>query len=157
MADISNNIRKLRTEQGMSQAQLAERIGVTRQTVSSWERGTSFPDLGMLEKLSEAFETEPARLLDPAYSAGRKREKPISYSFVIKAVLLFLFVYILGLFFGLPVLSGIFGNAAPYFWSLVLLIGFIAFCTCLILEHISDCTAPGGAAEEYGPEETTEG
>ena len=38
---IGSNIKKLRTGQGMTQDQLAEKLFVTRQTVSNWERGVS--------------------------------------------------------------------------------------------------------------------
>lgn len=41
MAYVSKNIKKLRTGAGMNQEQLAELLGVTRQTVSNWERGGS--------------------------------------------------------------------------------------------------------------------
>ena len=41
MAYVSKNIKKLRTSAGMNQEQLAELLGVTRQTVSNWERGVS--------------------------------------------------------------------------------------------------------------------
>lgn len=39
MKQISQNIRRLRKEKGMSQEQLAQALHVTRQTVSAWERG----------------------------------------------------------------------------------------------------------------------
>ncbi len=152
MADISNNIRKLRKEQGLSQEQLAERIGVTRQTVSSWERGTSFPDLGMLEKLAGAFQTAPVRLLDPASSARPKKRpvKPVPYRFVLVSVILYLFLFYLGA----ALLDRVFGAATIYIWPLILLVCFIAICTCLIMEHISDCLDPDTAGdEEDEPEE----
>ena len=38
---IGTNIKKLRTSQGLTQDQLAEKLYVTRQTVSNWERGVS--------------------------------------------------------------------------------------------------------------------
>ena len=41
MADIARNIKQLRMQREMSQAQLAEKVGVTRQTISGWERGDS--------------------------------------------------------------------------------------------------------------------
>ena len=41
MADISNNIKNHRLLRHLSQSQLADKIGVTRKTVSSWETGDS--------------------------------------------------------------------------------------------------------------------
>lgn len=38
---LSENIKRLRTESGMSQEELAARLAVVRQTVSKWERGVS--------------------------------------------------------------------------------------------------------------------
>lgn len=57
MAKVSKNIKKLRTENGMTQDSLAERINVTRQTISSWENGRTQPDIEMLEVLAETFGT----------------------------------------------------------------------------------------------------
>lgn len=55
MAKVSKNIKKFRTENGMTQDALAEKINVTRQTVSSWENGRTQPDIEMLELLSQVF------------------------------------------------------------------------------------------------------
>ena len=41
MSDFSSNLRRLRKRAGLSQDALAEKLSVTRQTVSSWERGDS--------------------------------------------------------------------------------------------------------------------
>ncbi len=41
-----------RKEKGLSQEQLAEVIGVARQTVSKWETGETFPDVESLQKLA---------------------------------------------------------------------------------------------------------
>lgn len=48
MKQISQNIRRLRKEKGMSQEQLAQALHVTRQTVSAWERGIAQPGLDVL-------------------------------------------------------------------------------------------------------------
>ena len=55
MAKISKNIKQLRNENKMTQEALAEKINVTRQTVSSWETDRTQPDIDMLEALSAAF------------------------------------------------------------------------------------------------------
>lgn len=52
MAKIAKNIKSFRTECGLSQEALAEKINVSRQTVSSWENSRTQPDIEMIETLS---------------------------------------------------------------------------------------------------------
>ena len=65
MADFSTNLRNVRKKRAFSQDSLAEKLGVSRQTVSSWERGNSYPDLEMLVRISEVLHTDPNELLYP--------------------------------------------------------------------------------------------
>lgn len=65
MADFCVNLKRLRKSEGLSQDLLAEKLGVSRQTISSWERGNSYPDLDMLVLISEALHTTPNQLLYP--------------------------------------------------------------------------------------------
>ena len=53
--EIGNQIQKYRAEQGYSQDELAEKIFVTRQTVSNWENQHTYPDLHSLLLLGEVF------------------------------------------------------------------------------------------------------
>ena len=54
---VTNQIRRLRFEHGeMTQAELAERIGVTRQTVIAIEQGRYSPSLEMAFQISRAFD-----------------------------------------------------------------------------------------------------
>lgn len=55
MASISKNIKRLRTEKGITQETFAKTINVSRQAVSSWETGRTQPDIDMLGTLSEAL------------------------------------------------------------------------------------------------------
>lgn len=48
-------IATLRKEQGMTQLELAEKMGVTDKAVSKWERDLSCPDVNSLPKLAEVF------------------------------------------------------------------------------------------------------
>ena len=50
--NISNNIVYYRKKIGLTQSQLAERLGVKTTTVSTWERGASSPDIETLYDLS---------------------------------------------------------------------------------------------------------
>ncbi|MBQ6173900.1 MAG: helix-turn-helix transcriptional regulator [Clostridia bacterium] len=51
----SERIKELRMKTGISQSILAERVGVTTQTVSLWERGLRYPNDTALSKLSDCF------------------------------------------------------------------------------------------------------
>ena len=53
--EIAVQIRKHRTESALSQKDLADKIYVTRQTVSNWENGKSYPDIQSLLLLSQLF------------------------------------------------------------------------------------------------------
>lgn len=53
--DIQNQIRKYRNELNLSQEQLAEKIYVSRQSISNWETGKSFPDINSLIAMSILF------------------------------------------------------------------------------------------------------
>lgn len=56
-------IRRLRTEQAMTQRELAGILGVTDQAVSKWERGLGCPDVSLLPGLSQALGVPLERLL----------------------------------------------------------------------------------------------
>jgi len=53
--EFSEKLTYLRRGAGLSQEQLADRLGVTRQSVSKWESGTAMPELAKLIALSDAF------------------------------------------------------------------------------------------------------
>ena len=52
---LGEKLNALRRRAGLSQEQLADRLGVTRQSVSKWESGQAAPELGKLVALSELF------------------------------------------------------------------------------------------------------
>ncbi len=52
---IAQQIKQHRQGLGISQEELAERVYVTRQTVSNWENGKSYPDIGSLIRLGDLF------------------------------------------------------------------------------------------------------
>ncbi len=74
---IADRIQTLRKAQGISQEELADRTGVSRQAVSKWESEQALPDLERVIALSEAFGVTTDYLLkgiEPA--APRRREQP---------------------------------------------------------------------------------
>ena len=50
---FGNMVAALRKERGMTQLELAEKMGVTDKAVSKWERDLSFPDVSSIPKLAE--------------------------------------------------------------------------------------------------------
>lgn len=70
---FSEILRRLRTEKGLSQRELAERMYVTRSTVARWENGSRMPDAMMVARLSECLEVDVHTLLR---SAAESDENP---------------------------------------------------------------------------------
>lgn len=76
MANISKNIKKLRKQNNITQDELAEKLFITRQTVSYWETGRSQPALDMLDDLAEALNCSPLDII------GSKRQNMTRELFV---------------------------------------------------------------------------
>ena len=53
--ELGTQIKKYRTEAGLSQEEFADKVYVSRQTVSNWETGKSYPDINSLVLMSETF------------------------------------------------------------------------------------------------------
>lgn len=61
--ELGKQIKKYRNELNMSQDALAEKIYVSRQTISNWENDKSYPDVNSLVFLSEVFDTSIDNLI----------------------------------------------------------------------------------------------
>lgn len=61
--NLSNQIKELRKREGFSQEALAERIYVSRQTISNWETERSYPDVQSLLMLSVLFDVSLDELI----------------------------------------------------------------------------------------------
>ncbi|MGX4764121.1 helix-turn-helix transcriptional regulator [Holzapfeliella sp. JNUCC 72] len=61
---FSHNIKKIRTDNKLTQEDLAQLLNVSRKTISSWETERSFPDIETLKKLSHQFEIPINQLLE---------------------------------------------------------------------------------------------
>jgi transcriptional regulator with XRE-family HTH domain len=74
---LGEKILLLRKQNNMTQEQLAERLAITRQTISKWELGESEPDVTYLIQLSELFQVTTDHLLKdaPATSPDLTSEK----------------------------------------------------------------------------------
>ncbi|MBR4078777.1 MAG: helix-turn-helix domain-containing protein [Christensenellaceae bacterium] len=79
MMNLSEKIIKLRKQQGWSQEELAERMNISRQSVSKWESGASVPDLDKILAMSSLFGVTTDYLLkeDEYESVSTPKEPPI--------------------------------------------------------------------------------
>ena len=62
--ELSARLAAARKEHGFSQEQLAEKMGVSRQAVSKWERGESAPDTQNLIALAKLYHTSTDYILE---------------------------------------------------------------------------------------------
>jgi transcriptional regulator with XRE-family HTH domain len=87
MNAVAENLKTLRAAAGLTQEELAERLSVTRQAVSSWETGRSEPDIDTLLAVAEALDTDISALIygpkEAPYQAVQKKR------LILCAVLLF--------------------------------------------------------------------
>ena len=68
---IGSFLRELRTEKGLTQEQLAEKLNVSGRTVSRWENGNNMPDLSIIVELADFYDIDIRELLN----GERKSEK----------------------------------------------------------------------------------
>ena len=70
--ELSNQIRRLRAERGLSQDALAKAIFVSRQTVSNWETDKTYPDVQSLVLLSQLFNVSLDELIQGDVAVMRR-------------------------------------------------------------------------------------
>ncbi len=119
---IGEKIRKAREEKGITQAEAAERLMVSRQTVSNWENERSLPDILSVMRMSELYKLSLDELLKGDRAMMNKIEKDMKMSRAEKkilklagvSILLGVIVFALGkAFIGSPVVEFLEG-ATPW-------------------------------------------
>lgn len=103
---LGNKIVEMRKEKNLSQEQLAEKLEVSRQTISNWENGKFYPDIDALVKISKYFnisldnllsyDTEVLKYLKDSTDTV-KSNKNLLYAILLNIILLIIFV-IIGIF-----------------------------------------------------------
>ena len=71
--EIGRFIQACRKDGGMTQAELSERLGVTAQAVSNWERGETLPDVSVLPDLAAALHCSVDAILSGGSGCGGYR------------------------------------------------------------------------------------
>ncbi len=77
---FSDRLKQLRKEKGLTQANLAERLGVSKGTVAMWETGKRMPGYNSLNQLSNLFEKGIDYILDSSinYRSAELTEEELS-------------------------------------------------------------------------------
>lgn len=72
--ELAGRLVDLRKKQGLSQEALGEKLGVSRQTISKWERGEASPDTDNLIALAELYGISLDELAGKARTTAKKKE-----------------------------------------------------------------------------------
>ena len=76
--NVADRIQNLRRAKGISQEELADKIGVSRQSVSKWESEQSIPDIDKVIVMSEFFEVTTDYILKGIENEPRPAEKTVN-------------------------------------------------------------------------------
>ena len=75
--EIEKKLKEARTNAGLTQEQVAEKIMVSRQTISNWENGKSLPDIVSILNLSDLYQISLDELLKGDTKMKEKIEKDV--------------------------------------------------------------------------------
>lgn len=68
-------LKELRNEKKLTQEQLAEKLGVSRRTVSRWETGSNMPDLDILVEMADYYDVDLRELFDGERRSGKMNKE----------------------------------------------------------------------------------
>lgn len=128
--NMTERIQYLRKQKGLSQEELADKVGVSRQAVSKWESGQSTPDIEKIIIMSDLFETTTDYILkgiEPVNMTGQKAIRSLYLAFAV----------ICG------TIAGIWAFAANQFriqeWFMIVIAGAVIGCAiALIIQVVSN-------------------
>ena len=78
---IGKLIKDLRTSNNLTQAELADKLGVTYQAVSKWENGKNIPDIAILKEISNMFNIDISEIIE-----GTRKKKKKSKLLIISII-----------------------------------------------------------------------
>lgn len=96
--NLSGKIKKLRTENNLTQEQLAEKLQVSRSTISSWETGRSYPDLEMVIEICDCFDVSLDFLLREDEKMVRKLNFGVKQKRILIGLIIILDVLLINIF-----------------------------------------------------------
>ena len=89
---VGEFIKKLRKENHLTQAEFAEKYGITYQAVSNWEHGKNLPDIALLKQIADDFNVSIDELLGSEKKNLKKDNKYLIIGVIIAVALIILFI-----------------------------------------------------------------
>lgn len=89
---VGEFIKKLRKENHLTQAEFAEKYGITYQAVSNWEHGKNLPDIALLKQIADDFNVSIDELLGSEKKPIKKNNNYLIISVIIAVALIILFI-----------------------------------------------------------------
>lgn len=89
---VGEFIKKLRKENHLTQAEFAEKYGITYQAVSNWEHGKNLPDIALLKQIADDFNVSIDELLGSEKKNLKKDNKYLIIGVIIAVALIMLFI-----------------------------------------------------------------
>ncbi|QVK20923.1 helix-turn-helix transcriptional regulator [Mycoplasmatota bacterium] len=95
---IGKAVLKVRKERGLSQTDMASDLGVSRQAVSNWERGKTYPDVETLNQIAVLYDVSIDTLMDGKVQSFDRRERSAKFINMLLFILIvlgsvYLFLY----------------------------------------------------------------
>ena len=129
---LSENLPYLRTRQNMTQEQLAEKLEVSRQSVSKWESGASYPEMETILKLCDLFHIDMDTLLRGSAEQSLS-EDSAGYDRFMNLFSLKVAGAVAGYIAGAALAGIISVLGLPEVFSAVLILGVVAVCTVVLI------------------------
>lgn len=116
--EISKCLKEARVKENLTQEDLAEQLGVSRQTISSWENGKSYPDIASIIKISDIFHISLDKLLKEDKNLINKLQentdtvksnKAIVFT-IILAIIIYAGIYLIRNYMEIPKIDNFFLN-----------------------------------------------
>ena len=89
---VGEFIKKLRKENHLTQAEFAEKYGITYQAVSNWEHGKNLPDIALLKQIADDFNVSIDELLGSEKKNLKKNNNYLIIGVIIAVALIILFI-----------------------------------------------------------------
>ncbi len=122
--EIGKQIKKYRTELGLSQEDFADKIFVTRQTVSNWENDKNYPDINSLVLMAEVFGISLDSLVKGDIEKMNEKIKTEDIEYLNKANRRLTLAFVWDFFMLVPMLK-LFGIWGAVIFGAIFIIGFI--------------------------------